>query len=90
MAAGEIAAVLRIAPATLSFHLKEMSHAGLIGSRQQGRFIFYSANFNEMNMLVSYLTENCCAQDGVACAPSPRCDTGKCITPKSRRKGAKV
>ena len=78
LSVGEIGASLRVAPATLSFHLKELSHADLVGSRQVGRFIYYSANYGEMNGLLAYLTENCCASDGTACAPS-------CGTPKSRR-----
>ena len=70
MAAGEIGAVLGIAPATLSFHLKELSNAGLVKSLQQGRWIFYSADFDAMNSLLSFLTENCCAADcGPSCAP---------------------
>jgi DNA-binding transcriptional ArsR family regulator len=47
--------------ATLSFHLKELNNAGLIRSRQDGRFIYYSADFKAMNTLLAYLTENCCA-----------------------------
>ena len=78
LSVGEIGASLRVAPATLSFHLKELSHADLVASRQVGRFIYYSANYGEMNGLLAYLTENCCASDGTACAPS-------CGTPKSRR-----
>ena len=72
MAAGEIAEQLSIAPATLSFHLKELSHAGLVTSRQDGRFNFYAANFVSMNDLLAYLTENCCIADcgpGATCAP---------------------
>ena len=76
MAAGEIAEHLAIAPATLSFHLKELSHAGLVTSRQDGRFIFYAANFTAMNDLLAYLTENCCVADcgpGASCAPLAAC-----------------
>ena len=76
IAAGEIAADLDIAPATLSFHLKEMNHAGLIVARQDGRFIYYSADFSRMSALVDYLTENCCARDGVTCGPA-ECRPGK-------------
>src|SRR5688572_12045129 len=73
MAAGEIGAELRIPPATLSFHLKELSRAELVVSRQDGRFVFYSANFERMGALIAFLTENCCAADGVACAPAVAC-----------------
>jgi len=74
LAAGEIAGALAIAPATLSFHLKELAHAGLASSRQEGRFIYYAANFDAMNALVGFLTENCCAADcGPSCAPVVAC-----------------
>ena len=67
LAVGEIGASVHIAPATLSFHLKELVHAGLIRPRQDGRFIYYSASYETMNRLLGYLTENCCARDGVGC-----------------------
>jgi DNA-binding transcriptional ArsR family regulator len=74
MAAGEIAAAVRTSPATLSFHLKELAHAGLVSSRQEGRFVYYAANFDTMNGLVAFLTENCCAADcGPACGPVVAC-----------------
>ena len=69
LSVGEIGASLKVAPATLSFHLKELTHAGLIAARQDGRYIYYSANYARMNALLGYLTDNCCARDGVACAP---------------------
>jgi ArsR family transcriptional regulator, arsenate/arsenite/antimonite-responsive transcriptional repressor len=72
LAVGEIGASLRIAPATLSFHLKELSHAGLVGARQEGRFIYYSASYERMNRLLGYLTENCCAREGAACCAPAR------------------
>ncbi|WP_020167337.1 MULTISPECIES: ArsR/SmtB family transcription factor [Methylotenera] len=59
--AGNIGETLQIPASTLSFHLKELSRAGLIHSRQVSRFIFYSANYEAMNGLLTYLTENCCA-----------------------------
>jgi len=61
MPAGEIAQQLGLSPSGLSFHLKDLSHAGLVNSEQKGRFIFYSANFDAMNALLGFLTENCCA-----------------------------
>jgi ArsR family transcriptional regulator, arsenate/arsenite/antimonite-responsive transcriptional repressor len=67
-AAGEIGADLKLAPATLSFHLKELNLAGLIVAKQQGRFIFYSAHYARMTALLKFLTENCCAGDAVPCA----------------------
>jgi len=61
---GVIAERLELAPATLSFHLKELANAGLIRARQESRFIHYSADFEAMNGLVGYLTENCCSAGG--------------------------
>ena len=69
LSVGEIGEAVKAAPATLSFHLKEMTHAGLIEPRQDGRYIFYAANFLRMNELLGFLTENCCARDGVTCSP---------------------
>ncbi|MEY4598487.1 MAG: hypothetical protein RLZZ445_1284 [Pseudomonadota bacterium] len=60
LAAGVIAERLHLPPATLSFHLKELSHAGLAISRQEGRYVIYTANFGNALKLVNYLTENCC------------------------------
>ncbi|MYM80642.1 metalloregulator ArsR/SmtB family transcription factor [Duganella sp. FT50W] len=67
LAASKIGERLAIAPSSLSFHLKELSHAGLIASRQQGRFVIYSADIAAMNGLINFLTENCCG--GVPCKP---------------------
>ncbi|MDD5057380.1 MAG: metalloregulator ArsR/SmtB family transcription factor [Sideroxydans sp.] len=67
LAAGQIAAKLKVSPATLSFHFKTLSHAGLVESRQDGRFVYYAANFTVMHGMVDYLTENCCGSDANAC-----------------------
>ena len=67
LAAGKLAEGLGAAPASLSFHFKTLSHAGLIESRQEGRFIYYSANFDVMNGMVNYLTENCCGGNADQC-----------------------
>ena len=90
MAVGEIGASVKSAPATLSFHLKELANAGLIGARQDGRYIFYSANYPQMNALLGFLSENCCARDGASCstgcgpgASKPRAERG---STKSRSK----
>jgi len=68
----EIGSKLKLAPATLSFHLKALSHAGLIQARQEGRFIYYAPDFEAMNALIGYLTENCCGGQpcAVSCAPA--------------------
>lgn len=60
MAASRIAETLGIPASSLSFHLKELSHAGLIAPRQEGRFLIYAAQFGTMNALLAFLTENCC------------------------------
>ena len=72
LAVGEIAERLRLAGATLSFHLKELAHAKLVAARQAGRFIYYSANYRTMDGLIDYLTRNCCqgATCDIACAPA--------------------
>ncbi|MGA7749130.1 MAG: metalloregulator ArsR/SmtB family transcription factor [Gallionella sp.] len=67
MAAGQVAEKLKVSPATLSFHFRTLSHAGLIESTQDGRFIYYAANFAVMNGMVAYLTENCCGGNQAAC-----------------------
>ena len=72
LAAGEIAASVGVSPTNLSFHLKELANARLVRSRQDGRYVIYSASFDHMNGLIAFLTENCCARDGVCepCAPA--------------------
>lgn len=77
MAAGKISELADIPPSSLSFHLKELSHAGLVTSRQDGRFVIYTAQFDAMNALLGFLTENCCG--GNPCAPvcSPACSPEK-------------
>lgn len=74
LAAGQVAEKLKVAPATLSFHFKTLSHAGLVEGRQDGRFIYYAANFGVMNGMVDYLTENCCGGNADACkVPGKKC-----------------
>ena len=71
LSAGVIGGKLDIAPATLSFHLKELANAGLVTARAQGRFVIYSANFEIMNDLLGFLTDNCCG--GNPCIPVAAC-----------------
>jgi DNA-binding transcriptional ArsR family regulator len=67
LAASDVAERLGIPANTMSFHLKTLSHAQLLHARQDGRFIYYSANYEQMNALLGFLTENCCG--GAGCAP---------------------
>ena len=76
MPAGAIGEKLELPPATLSFHLAHLARAGLVRSRQDGRFVIYSADFENMNRLVGYLTENCCS-GAAACAPVKSLSTTK-------------
>lgn len=76
MAASKIAEQLGVVPSSLSFHLKELTHAGLILPSPQGRFIIYAANFDTMNALVGFLTENCCG--GNVCSPHVLTDCAPC------------
>lgn len=76
---GDIQSELALAPATLSFHLKELTRAGLLKARQEGRFIYYAPDFTAMNALLAYLTENCCAASAASteCRPVAAC-SGAC------------
>lgn len=69
---GEIAETLSLPGATLSFHLKELSAAGLIEGEAHGRNISYRADFGAMNGLVEFLTRNCCGGDQSRCVPTSR------------------
>ena len=81
LVAGEIAEALTIAPSNLSFHLKALTHTGLISAKQEGRFQRYRANLTLMLDLMTYLTEECCINDnGNICAnhlPAPCSATTK-------------
>jgi DNA-binding transcriptional ArsR family regulator len=67
--AGVIAERLAVAPSSLSFHLQQLVHAGLIAQRRLSRQLIYSAEYGAMNGLLAYLTENCCGA-GASCAPA--------------------
>ncbi|MDR3614891.1 MAG: metalloregulator ArsR/SmtB family transcription factor [Candidatus Obscuribacterales bacterium] len=67
MAAGELAGQFSMPAPTMSFHLKELSNAGLIASRREGRSIIYAANYGQMQELLGFLMENCCADNGGKC-----------------------
>lgn len=84
LAASAIAEKLGLANATLSFHLKELSHAGLVSNQPSGRFIYYAPVIEVMDDLIGYLTDHCCSQSGGHCAPVGT--THKAGTPKKPRK----
>jgi DNA-binding transcriptional ArsR family regulator len=78
--AGDLAQEIGVPAATMSFHYKELTRAGLIQAQQQGRFVCYRANFPRMTELLVYLTENCCAGSDVeACPPSVVCAPAKTV-----------
>ncbi|MDX9995725.1 MAG: metalloregulator ArsR/SmtB family transcription factor [Rhodocyclaceae bacterium] len=81
VAAGEISTRLDIPANTLSFHLKTLSQAGLLESRQEGRFIYYAAAYARMDDLIAFLTDNCC--NGGSCLPK----TAQVATVEKRRAG---
>ena len=79
LAASKIAESLGVPPSSLSFHLTELTHAGLLVPRQAGRFVIYAVNFDTMNALLGFLTENCCS--GNPCSPVIGVE---CETPAAR------
>jgi ArsR family transcriptional regulator, arsenate/arsenite/antimonite-responsive transcriptional repressor len=69
LSAGTIAERLGVPPSSLSFHLHQLLHAGLVTQRRLGRQLIYAAEYNAMNELLAYLTENCCGR-GASCMPA--------------------
>ncbi len=83
--AGDIAEALSLPGATLSFHLKELSAAGLIQGEQRGRFICYRADFETMNDLVAFLSHNCCGGSGDArCLPAAKAWSRKVASKRAK------
>lgn len=72
MAAGTIADALGVPASSLSFHLAQLTNAGLIAQRRDGRSLIYSADYGAMTALVGFLMENCCG-GGAVCAPAAAC-----------------
>ena len=64
LAAGTLAERLDLAPATLSFHLKELKNAGVVGVRRDGRSLIYTPDFGAMKKLLDFLTAHCCEESG--------------------------
>lgn len=73
MAASKIGEQLGIPPSSLSFHLKELTHAQLVTPRQEGRFVMYAANFATMNALMAFLMDSCCAGNACVSVPAAEC-----------------
>jgi DNA-binding transcriptional ArsR family regulator len=69
LAAGQLAAKLRLPANTLSFHFDRLRQAGLVSVRRQGRSLIYAARYDTMNALLAYLTENCCGGAAELCTP---------------------
>ena len=82
MPAGKVAAALKLSPNTLTFHFDRLRMAALVSVRRDGRSMIYAAQFETMNALIDYLTENCC-QGAASCAPAAACKP-------ARRKRAKA
>lgn len=87
--AGQIGEALDVAPATLSFHLKELNRAGLLSSRQDGRFIYYAADFERMAALMTFLTQNCCQGMPQECLSVMETALTRCCPPTPKRKPAR-
>lgn len=71
MAAGALSTALDLPASSTSFHLAQLSHAGLVTQRRHGRSIIYTADYAAMGALMAYLTQNCCG--GVPCLPEVAC-----------------
>ncbi len=71
MPAGGVAAALGLAPNTLTFHFDRLRQAGLVTVRRNGRSMIYAAQFETMNALLAFLTENCCGGAPEKCPPAP-------------------
>jgi ArsR family transcriptional regulator, arsenate/arsenite/antimonite-responsive transcriptional repressor len=74
MPAGDVAKALKLAPNTLTFHFDRLRDAGLVTVRRDGRSMIYSAQYDAMNALIAFLTENCCRGAAEVCEPSAACE----------------
>ena len=70
MPAGQVAEALDLAPNTLTFHFDRLRSAGLVTVRREGRSMIYAAQYNAMNALLTFLTDNCCQGAAETCAPA--------------------
>jgi DNA-binding transcriptional ArsR family regulator len=72
LSAGSVANTLKLAPNALTFHFDRLREAGLVTVRRDGRSMIYAAQFDQMNALIGYLTENCCQGRAEECEPTVR------------------
>jgi ArsR family transcriptional regulator len=86
IAAGAIGEKLEVPAATLSFHLKELSRAGLVTSRPESRFIYYMADFAHMTALMTFLTQNCCKGMPQECLTVMETALGRCCAPSQPKR----
>ena len=70
---GHMAVTLGVAPTALSFHLKELNHAGLVRSEREGRHLIYRAEFSAMDALLAFLTAECCQGQPCLSVTAPAC-----------------
>jgi ArsR family transcriptional regulator, arsenate/arsenite/antimonite-responsive transcriptional repressor len=84
LSAGRVAAKLKLAPNTLTFHFDRLRSAGLVSVRRDGRSMIYAARFESMNALLAFLTENCCGGAPEKCAPVAACKPAKSKRAKVR------
>ncbi len=78
MTPGALASALGLPPSTVSFHVKELLHAGLLTQERDGRHLIYRPSLGTMNELLAYLTAHCC--QAVACDTAPADSGGACTT----------
>jgi DNA-binding transcriptional ArsR family regulator len=89
LAAGQIGAALKVPGATLSFHLKEMTRAGLVRPRQEKQFIYYAVDFERMAELMTFLTQNCCKGMPQACLSVVETELSRCCAPERKVKSTR-
>jgi ArsR family transcriptional regulator, arsenate/arsenite/antimonite-responsive transcriptional repressor len=86
MPAGDIADKIAVPATTLSFHLSQLSHAGLVSARREGRSIYYAADYKRMQELLDFLMANCCEASG-SCAPPTKINLQRPPAGPARKKG---
>ena len=85
LAAGQVAKTLGLPPNTLSFHFDRLRQAGLVTVRREGRSLIYAAQFDTMNTLLGFLTDNCCAGVAGDCGPSCATPASSPVKPASKK-----